>query len=140
MEYQLLPSENRQLSANNSEINGNFLGKAKSCITIAPAKIHQLYAWYGHRHQQKWYRASQGSFLLLIVEPDSWQRPSFNLPVREFILKENKCIHVPAGHAIGYKALEKDSSLKAFSDLEYEPSCLDEFPFDANLWYYDSFM
>ena len=94
-------------------------------------------AWQGHRKEQKWFFVTEGSFKLVLVEPDSWTKPSTNLSFQEFVLeaKSNEIINIPAGFATGFQALESSSKMVIFSDVKLEASMNDDYRFDKNLWY-----
>jgi dTDP-4-dehydrorhamnose 3,5-epimerase-like enzyme len=78
-----------------------------------------------------------GSFKLVFVQSDNWTQPSEYIPYNEYLLegKSNEIIHVPAGFASGFKALEPNSKLMVFSDVSVEASKEDDFRFDQHLWY-----
>ena len=102
----------------------------------------QFRAWQGHKKEQKWFSSVKGNIKILLVKPDNWEHPSFNLKVEEFTLKENTgdILHVPAGYAIGIKPLTPGASLGAFSDFTLIESQNDSYRFDKDLWYYETFM
>lgn len=94
-------------------------------------------AWQGHRLEQKWFYVAKGSFKVILVKPDDWNSPSANLPHKEFLLnsKKNEILHIPAGVATGFQALEKSSKLMIFSNVTLAESINDDYRFDKNLWY-----
>ena len=95
-------------------------------------------AWQAHRIEQKWFIAAAGSFLVAVVQPDDWNRPSADLPVQTFVLEADKpaVLHIPGGYANGFRALKADSRLMVFSDASVEQSRADDFRFDKDLWFH----
>lgn len=94
-------------------------------------------AWQGHKKEQKWFYVIAGSFKIVMVQPDDWLQPSFNLETKEFILESERdeVLHVPGGFANGFKALKPQSKMLVFSDFTVEESFQDNFRFDYNKWY-----
>lgn len=122
--------------------NNNFdlsACKIKRVYSIHPKELR---AWQGHKKEQKWFMTVEGSIKLLVVKPDDWENPSFNLEVVEYILKasEGNVLHIPAGYATGVKAITNDAKLMVYSDFTLEESLNDDYRFDRDLWYYETFM
>ncbi len=94
-------------------------------------------AWQAHKMEQKWFYVVEGSFKIVVLKLDNWEKPSKNLPVQEFILDSgmNRILHIPGGYANGFKALEAHSKLIVFSDFSIEDAGKDDFRFDRSLWY-----
>lgn len=126
----------------NNEFDLSASGQGvKRFYTITPTP-YTLRGWQGHRVEQKWFFAAKGMVRVLVVQPDDWENPSFNLTPQEFVLKEGTgdVLHVPAGHATAFVALTDDGSIGVFSDLPLEESHADSYRFPENRWYYESFM
>lgn len=122
--------------------NNNFdlsACKIKRFYSIHPKGLR---AWQGHKKEQKWFMAVEGSIKLLVVKPDDWENPSFNLEVVEYILKasEGNVLHIPAGYATGILAIANKSKLMVYSDFTLEQSEADDYRFDKERWYYETFM
>lgn len=94
-------------------------------------------AWQGHQIEQKWFYIIEGSFKVVLVQPDNWKNPSKNLSFEEYLLKssENKVLHIPGGFANGFQALEPHSKLIVFSNFSMKEAGTDDFRFDKNLWF-----
>ena len=99
--------------------------------------IKTVRAWQGHKVEQKWFYVIAGSFKVVLVLPDDWEKPSEKLSTQEFILKStmNQVLHIPGGHANGFKALEANSKLIIFSDFSMADAGKDDYRFDKDLWY-----
>lgn len=94
-------------------------------------------AWQAHKEERKWFYLVAGSYKVVLVKPDDWEKPSEKLLTQEFILKSgiNPVLHIPGGYANGFKALEAHSKLMVFSDFSIEDAGKDDFRFDKTLWY-----
>lgn len=93
-------------------------------------------AWQGHKIESKYFKCTQGKFLVALVKIDDWSKPCVNLQVETFILdaKKTEILHIPAGYANGFKALDADSELLVFSNLNLEEAINDQYRFDESLW------
>jgi len=94
-------------------------------------------AWQGHKVEQKWFYCTAGSFLINTVEIDNWEKPSSELTPCSFVLKAETpmVLHVPAGFANGFKALEENSVLMVYSDKRLIESEQDNYRFDSSNWF-----
>ena len=123
--------------------NNDFQMKdIKRFYTIEHGSEYINRAWQGHKKEQRWFQAVKGTFLILVVAPDDWENPSFNIKPKEYILTadKNQMIHIPGGYDTGIKALKPDSKLLVFSDFTIEESLADDYRFDSERWYYETFM
>jgi dTDP-4-dehydrorhamnose 3,5-epimerase len=111
----------------------------KRCFSIQPA---QFRAWHGHKKEQNWFMATSGAVMVMVVKPDNWENPSYDLEVEEFILKADKgeILHVPGGFVTGIKSITEDANLLVFSDFSLAESQKDDYRFDKERWYYETFM
>src|SRR6185437_9694496 len=84
---------------------------------IEPGDTNIVRAWQAHQKEQKWLYVIKGSFKIVVVKPDGWEKPSQKLFTKEIILKSdsNQLLHIPGGYANGFKALEANSKLMVFS-------------------------
>lgn len=92
--------------------------------------------WVGHRRDQKWFSAIQGTVLVAVVEPDDWTSPARDLPVQRFVLSAAKpqVLHVPAGYATGSVAMSEDAILMIFSSGKIEDAKDDDHRFPVGMW------
>ena len=90
-------------------------------------------AWQGHKIEQRWFSAVQGSFEIKLIEVDDWITPSKNNTIHSFILKANQLdvLHVPKGYISSIQALELNSKLMLMADYLLG-EVKDEFRFDAD--------
>lgn len=89
--------------------------------------------WQGHKIEQRWFSAVQGSFKISVVAIDDWDIPSENLVIEDFVLSAltMDVLHVPKGHVTCIQALEAASRLMALSDYSLG-EVKDEYRFDSN--------
>jgi dTDP-4-dehydrorhamnose 3,5-epimerase len=118
-------------------VNDFKFDSVKRFYTISHPDPSIVRAWQGHQTETKHFFVTKGSFLICWVEIDNWDNPSENLQTSHEILRETipALLTIPPGHANGFKALEPDSTLLVFSDLDLEESSKDLIRFDKNLWY-----
>lgn len=74
--------------------------------------------WQGHRIEQRWFSALQGSFKIELIAIDKWENPSRYLKSLSFIIKEETLdvLHVPPGYVSSIQALDEGAKLLVMSD------------------------
>jgi hypothetical protein len=89
--------------------------------------------WQGHKIEQRWFAAVQGSFKISVIAIDNWENPSDNLIGEDFVLDAlaMDVLHVPKGYVTCIKALQDISKLMALSDY-FLGEVTDEYRFDSN--------
>ncbi len=89
-------------------------------------------AWQGHKTEQRWFSAVQGSFKIQLIAIDNWEHPSKNLKAEEFILKSDKLdiLHIPKGFVSSIQSLEESSKLLVMADYLLG-EVTDEYRFEA---------
>lgn len=90
----------------------------KRIYVIENKDIHFIRAWQGHKIEQRWFSAIQGSFKIKLITIDNWENPSKDLKVFEYILKSEKLdfLNIPKGNISSIQSLEKGSKLLIMSD------------------------
>ena len=114
--------------------NNSFDSSAvKRIYYIENLDINVIRGWQGHKIEQRWFSAVQGSFRIKLIELDNWEFPSVSL-VSEEILVQSKTLdilHVPKGYISCIQAIEEGSKLLVMGDYlmgEIE----DDYRFDLN--------
>lgn len=94
-------------------------------------------AWQGHKIEQRWFSASNGSFEIKLIEVDNWETPSTGLKQHVFTISSEKLdvLHVPAGYISSIRALTDDSRLLVMADYGLG-EIKDEYRYDAK--YFDT--
>jgi dTDP-4-dehydrorhamnose 3,5-epimerase-like enzyme len=90
----------------------------KRLYIIENHSVDYIRAWQGHKIEQRWFSAVQGSFKIQLIAVDNWDIPSENLPRIEYHLHSDKLdiLHIPAGYISSIQALEEKSKLVVMSD------------------------
>jgi len=93
-------------------------------------------AWQGHQFEKKYFYPISGSFVVAWVKIDDFENPSDDLIPEYHILsaKNSEILSVPKGYANGLKALEPNSELMIFSDMNLEESVNEKIRFPADWW------
>lgn len=120
-----------------SFVNDFRLDEIKRFYTIEHTDDSVVRAWQGHQKEKKWFYTLEGSFCIVLVQPDDWVNPSNTLPIQEFILnaQDSQILSIPSGYANGFKALQPHSKLLVFSNFTTEESADDNFRFDKDKWF-----
>lgn len=105
----------------------------KRIYTVENASTDFIRAWQGHQIEQRWFSAMVGSFIIKLIKIDSWENPSKDLPVVEFLLSSENLdvLHVPAGYVSSIQAKEAGSKLMVFADYSLD-EIEDEYRFPVN--------
>lgn len=117
-------------------VNDFDFGDVKRFYQVVHPDEQVVRAWQGHKIEKKYFYVSRGKFALAWVKIDNWNKPSADLEAEYVILKEDlpAVLCIPPGYANGIKALEKESILMVYSNLELQQSGEDRWSFDASLW------
>lgn len=104
---------------------------------IKHSDISVVRAWQGHQYEKKYFYPISGSFVVAWVKVDDFENPADNLIAEYHILsaQNNEIVSVPKGYANGLKALEPNSELMIFSDMNIEESVNENIRFQSNKWF-----
>lgn len=94
-------------------------------------------AWQGHQFEKKYFYPISGSFIVAWVKIDDFNNPSKDLIPEYHILsaQNSEIISVPNGYANGLKALEPNSEIMIFSDMNLEESVNEKIRFPSDWWF-----
>jgi len=117
-------------------VNDFRFGDVKRFYFIKHPDTTVVRAWQGHQFEKKYFYPIAGSFLVAWVKIDDFKNPSRDLlPEYHILSTENsEIISVPKGYANGLKALEPNSELLIFSDMDLEESVNEKIRFSADWW------
>lgn len=103
------------------------------CYHITHTSIDIIRGWQGHFKERKAFMITKGSFLIQWVLLEN-ENPRMEAPTNSIILSsaEPSVLILPAGLANGFKALEKNSSMMVFSDMNVRESKKDDYRWDSN--------
>ncbi len=93
-------------------------------------------AFHGHKKEAKYVSVISGSALVAAVLMDDTENPNKNNEVKRFTLsaRSPSVLHIPAGYANGWKALEPGTKIVFFSTTTMEEAKDDDFRFPADYW------
>jgi dTDP-4-dehydrorhamnose 3,5-epimerase len=103
---------------------------------IRPNRPNAIRGWVGHRSEQKWFSAVEGTVLVAVVRPDDWQSPNARVPVSKFVLSASnpRILALPPGHATAIMGLSAQSALLVFSNFGIAEAASDDYRFPADCW------
>lgn len=93
-------------------------------------------AWQAHQFEKKYFYPISGSFVVAWVKIDDFEKPSKNLIPEYHILSVKNCevLSIPNGYANGLKALEPNSEILLFSDMNLEDSLSENIRYPSDWW------
>jgi dTDP-4-dehydrorhamnose 3,5-epimerase-like enzyme len=117
-------------------VNDFHFNDVKRFYLIKHPTTESIRAWQGHQFEKKYFYPISGSFVLAWVKIDDFENPSVNLIPEYHILSasSSEIISIPKGYANGLKALEPDSEIMIFSDMNLDDSKNENIRFPAEWW------
>lgn len=93
-------------------------------------------AWQGHQFEKKYFYPVSGSFVVAWVKIDDFENPSQDLVPEYHLLTagQSELLSVPKGYANGLKALEPNSEILIFSDMDLEASVNEKIRYPSDWW------
>ena len=106
---------------------------------IAPSDTMVIRAWQAHRKEKKWMYCHTGAFLVQLIEIADFDDPAKGLEAKKYILdaKNPTVLEIPGGYANGFKALQSNSKLMVFSNMDLEASKNDDHRYPMDYWKVD---
>jgi len=114
--------------------NNDFDASAiKRMYVIDNATTEIVRAWQGHKIEQRWFSAINGSFKIGLIKIDNWENPAKNLEKLIYIINSDtlEVLHVPKGYVSSIQAMEVGSKLLVMADYLLG-EINDEYRYDAN--------
>lgn len=98
--------------------------------------LDTIRAWHGHQRETKYAFVASGSAIVAAVEMDNLEAPNQTNEVHRFVVSARKpaILHIPAGYANGFKALENGTRIIFFSTATLEESRGDDYRFPVDYW------
>lgn len=117
-------------------VNDFLFENVKRFYFIKHPNTTTVRAWQGHQFEKKFFYPISGSFIIAWVKIDDFQHPSPDLVPEYHLLtaKNSEIISVPKGYANGLKAMEPNSEVMIFSDMNLEESVNEKIRFPADWW------
>jgi len=94
--------------------NNNFdASEIKRIYCIENTDLQFIRGWTGHKIEERWFSALQGSFTIKLIKIDDWVTPFKRSEILEYHLSAGKLdvLHIPSGFASAIQANEKDAKL-----------------------------
>ena len=117
--------------------NNLFNASAVKRIYIIENSSTKIFrGWQGHKIEQRWFCAVQGSFRIKLIEIDDWNSPSKSLAYKEIKLEAKKLdvLHIPQGYVTCIQSIENNSKLLVMADYSID-EIEDEYRYDLNYFY-----
>ena len=114
--------------------NNDFDGTEVKRFYIIENKDTQfIRGWQGHKIEQRWFSAIQGSFKIELIKIDDWKNPSKILLPFKFELKSTQLniLHIPSGFITSIQSLVENSKLLVMADYPLGKT-KDEFRFEID--------
>jgi hypothetical protein len=100
--------------------NNDFDASAIERIYVIENKNTEFVrAWQGHKIEQRWFSAINGSFKIELIAIDDWNRPSKKSGRFEFVLDSKKLdvLHIPAGYVSSIQSVEEGAKLLVMANF-----------------------
>lgn len=109
-------------------VNDFDMSMVKRFYIIQNADTNLVRGWRGHQIEQRWFYVLSGAFELDLIQIDDWISPSKDLVVEHLTIKNTdmNVIHIPAGYATAFRALEAGSELLVYANYDINHSALDD--------------
>ncbi len=109
-------------------VNDFDMSLVKRFYIIKNLDTELVRGWRAHKIEQRWFYVLSGSFSVDLVKIDNWEVASPDLPVDNMIISAAnlRVLHVPAGYATAFKALEPESELLVYADYGIEHAVKDD--------------
>jgi len=117
-------------------VNDFDMTQVKRFYIIKNTDTELVRGWRAHRIEQRWFYVLSGSFSLDLVQIDSWENTSPELPIEKRILKaeEHQVLHVPIGYGTAFQALEPESELLVFADYGIDNAKNDDYTWSPDFF------
>ena len=99
--------------------NNSFdASQIKRIYIIQNSSVNFIRGWQGHKVEQRWFSALQGSFRIKLIKIDDWNTPSKSLVYQEIKLeaKTLDILHVPQGYVTSIQSIKNNSKLLVMAD------------------------
>ncbi|HEV2386505.1 MAG TPA: dTDP-4-dehydrorhamnose 3,5-epimerase family protein [Candidatus Acidoferrales bacterium] len=117
-------------------VNGFPFEKIRRFYVVENFTTETVRAFHGHRKEEKFVFVASGSALVATAELGNDLQPSKATKPRRFVLsgRQPRILHIPAGYANGFKALEPGTKIIFFSTATLEASQQDDHRFPYDYW------
>jgi dTDP-4-dehydrorhamnose 3,5-epimerase-like enzyme len=119
-----------------SFVNGFAFGAVRRFYMVENFTTEVVRAFHGHMKEEKYVLVVQGAIIVVAVQFGDPANPNRNATLHRFVLSDRQpqILHVPAGYANGFRAIEPGTRVMFFSSATLEESGKDDFRFPYDLW------
>ncbi len=108
----------------------------KRFYTVENFSTEVVRAFHGHLKEDKYVLVANGSAIVAAVALDDPVRPSKDARLHRFVLSDRQpqILHIPAGYANGFRALEPRTKIIFFSTSTLDDANTDDYRFSHDYW------
>ena len=119
-----------------SFVNGFPFDGVRRFYLVENFSTETVRAFHGHAKEEKYVFVVRGTALVATVPFDDPSQPSRHVRPCRFILsaRQPRILHIPAGYANGFRALEPETKVIFFSTATIEESKGDDHRFPHDYW------
>jgi dTDP-4-dehydrorhamnose 3,5-epimerase-like enzyme len=117
-------------------VNGFSLENIRRFYMVENFSTDTVRAFHGHLKEGKYVFVASGTALVAAVPLDSPLEPSRDVKPCRFVLsgRQPRVLHIPAGYANGFRALEPGTRILFYSTATLEESMQDDYRFPHDYW------
>jgi dTDP-4-dehydrorhamnose 3,5-epimerase len=119
-----------------SFVNGFAFDPIQRFYIVENFSTQVVRAFHGHLNEEKFVFVVSGSAIVAAVPFDDPRNPNRDVKPHRFVLSDRQpqILHIPAGHANGFRPLEPDTKIIFFSTAALEESAKDDYRFPHDYW------
>ncbi len=117
-------------------VNGFAFERVRRFYLVENFSTETVRAFHGHRKEEKYVFVVSGSALVATAALADSGEPKPDVSPRRFVLssRQPRILHVPAGYANGFRALEPGTRILFLSTATIEESQNDDYRFPYDAW------
>jgi dTDP-4-dehydrorhamnose 3,5-epimerase len=117
-------------------VNGFSFGNVQRFYIVENFSTTVVRAFHGHLKEEKFVFVASGSAIVAAVRFDDPVKPNRDAKPHRFVLSDRQpqILHIPAGHANGFRPLEPKTRIMFFSTASLEDSAKDDYRFPYDHW------
>ncbi|WP_223606116.1 WxcM-like domain-containing protein [Chryseobacterium sp. OSA05B] len=99
--------------------NNNFnVAAIKRIYFIENADTELIRGWTGHKIEQRWFSATQGSFFIRLIKINNWETPAAKSEILEFEVNADSLdvLYMPKGYVSAIQAKTEGAKLLVMVD------------------------
>ncbi len=119
-----------------SFVNGFSFANIRRFYMVENFSTNVIRAFHGHLKEEKFVFVVSGSAIVAVVPFNDPRNPNRDAKPHRFVLSDRQpqILHIPAGHANGFRPLEPKTKITFFSTSTLEDSSKDDYRFPYDYW------